>query len=189
MKTAIVLTAAGMGRRFRHASGEHKLLTALNGKAVLKHTLDQARASGMEVVVVSRPEDVAIHSLLGDAVRVLCASAGLGESIAAGVSACTDYDGVIVALGDMPWLTAASYRAVNRALSTYPLVRPWVDDRAGHPVGFSAAFFPALRQLTGDTGAQQLLQHHPVHYVPLRDRGCLEDVDYPDDLRRIRCSP
>ncbi|NQS84191.1 nucleotidyltransferase family protein (plasmid) [Pantoea allii] len=186
VKTAIVLTAAGMSRRFRQGNGHHKLLAVLKGKPVLQHTLEQAKASGMDVIVVTRLEDKAIHALLHDVRPVFCVSGGLGESIAAGVGACLDYDAVIIALGDMPFLTAESYQAVNQALHFYPLARPQVEGQPGHPVGFQRSFFPALQQLTGDVGAQSVLKHQQIRYVPLSDRGCLDDIDYPDDLRHVR---
>lgn len=188
VKTAIVLTAAGMSRRFRQASGQHKLLAVLQGKAVLRHSLEQARASGMNIIVVTRPEDKAIHVLLDNVRAVFCVSQGLGDSIAAGVSACLDYDAVIIALGDMPFVTTDSYQAVEQALHASPLVRPWVKGQPGHPVGFQRAFFPTLQQLSGDTGAQHLLLNQQIRYVPLSDRGCLEDIDYPEDLLRVRSS-
>lgn len=188
MKTAIVLTAAGKSRRFRQESGQHKLLATLKGKPVLQHTLEQAGASAMDIIVVTRPDDLALHALLQNVRSVFCASTGLGDSIAAGVGACQNYDAVIIALADMPFLTTESYQAVSRALDTSPLARPLIEGRPGHPVGFQHSFFPALRQLSGDVGAQSVLKNQPIRYVQLNDRGCVEDIDYPDDLLNVRSS-
>lgn len=189
MKTAIVLAAAGMSRRFRQESGQHKLLASLKGKPVLQHTLEQAGSTGLDIIVVTRPEDLALHALLHNVKSVFCASTGLGDSIAAGVGACQNYDAVIVALADMPFLTTESYQAVSRALDASPLARPLIGRRPGHPVGFQRSFFPVLRQLSGDVGAQSVLQNQHIRYVQLSDRGCVEDIDYPDDLLNLRSSP
>lgn len=182
MNSAVLVMAAGFGRRFRQAGGETKLLAKLNGKPILQHTLEKARATGRPVLVVSRPEDKAIHRLSGSEGLILCSSQGLGESLAAGVRACSDFDGWIITLGDMPWLQTSSYLAVIQALETYPLVRPVINEQPGHPVGFQRQFYSALSSLSGDTGAKALLQNFPVHFIELQDQGCLLDVDYPAAL-------
>lgn len=188
MQNAILILAAGHSRRYRQASGEHKLLTLLNDKPVLQHTLGQATATGMDVYVVTRPEDRRIHALLTSATPVFCASEGIGNSIAAGVKACEGYQGIIISLGDLPWLKTSSYLAVNRALQNAASVRAVVDNTSGHPVGFQRQYFPALTLLQGDTGAQTLLKTCSPEPVSLDDMGCLMDVDHPDDLfRGVKC--
>ncbi|MGA7508122.1 MAG: nucleotidyltransferase family protein [Erwinia billingiae] len=182
INTAILLLAAGHSRRFRQATGEHKLLAMVNGRPVLQHTLDQAAATGLPVFVVTRPEDHRIHALLAGVTPVFCHSDGIGHSIAAGVEACDNYDGVLISLGDLPWLTTASYLAVSEALEQHPVVRAVVADKPGHPVGFRQRFYPELLTLQGDVGAQMLMQTNLPQPVFLTDRGCLLDVDRPDDL-------
>lgn len=180
--TAVLVLAAGHSRRFRLASGQHKLLALLDNRPVLQHTLEQASATGLDVCVVTRPEDRAIHALLADATPVFCASEGIGESIAAGVRACASYDSWLIVLGDMPWLTTASYLAVHHALQQAAVVRAVVDNTPGHPVGFGRQFYRALSELRDDVGAQSLLIAHPPLRVCLNDRGCLLDIDRPADL-------
>lgn len=182
INTAILLLAAGHSRRFRQATGEHKLLARVHGKPVLQHTLDQATATGLPVFVVTRPEDPRIHALLAGATPVFCPSEGIGDSIAAGIKACASYDGVLISLGDLPWLTTASYLAVGEALEHHALVRAVVADKPGHPVGFRQQFYPELLTLQGDVGAQTLMQTNSPEPVFLTDRGCVLDVDRPDDL-------
>ena len=182
MKSAILVMAAGLSRRFKQAGAGHKLLATLEGKPILQHTLEQVKATGRDVFVVSQPDDVAIHRLTDPLSLVFCASSGLGDSIAAGVRAAKEYDGWLIALGDMPWLTTASYQAVLKALENYRIVRPVINGVPGHPVGFQAPFYAALTALQGDTGAKEILQQNPPHTVRLEDRGCLLDVDYPEAL-------
>ncbi|WP_052205852.1 nucleotidyltransferase family protein [Pantoea rodasii] len=176
MKIAIIIAAAGMSRRFQPG---HKLLAMLDNKPVLQHTLEQAVATGMDVLVVARPDDREIHAVVKQATLVLCASHGLGDSIAVGVTAAANYDGWLIALGDMPLLKTASYLAVGQALLTSPVVRSEVDGKPGHPVGFHKEFYPALVALTGDSGARALLGSQAVTLVRLSDPGCLLDVDTP----------
>lgn len=182
INSAILVMAAGFGRRFRQSGGGNKLLARLNGKPVLQHTLENARATGRPVFVVSQPSDRAIHQLTEKASLILCASQGMGESLAAGIRACADYDGWVITLGDMPWLQTTSYQAVIQALENYPLVRPVINGQPGHPVGFRRQFYADLSSLSGDTGAKKLLQNFPTHCIELTDEGCLLDVDYPAAL-------
>lgn len=186
MKVAIIIAAAGLSRRFQPG---HKLLAMLDNKPVLQHTLEQAVATGMDVFVVARPDDRDIHALVQQASLVPCASEGLGDSIAAGVTAAAHYDGWLIALGDMPLLKTASYQAVGQAMLTSPLVRSEVAGTPGHPVGFHNGFYPALVALTGDEGARALLGSQAVTLVRLNDPGCLLDVDTPlalDGLNILR---
>ena len=185
MKIALVILAAGLSHRFRQQAGEHKLLADLAGKPVLQHTLENAAASGLDLFVVTRPDAVAIHMLCSQATLVPCDSGGLGESIAAGVDASRDYDGWLIALGDMPFVTPESYRAVSAALADAPIVRPWIDGRAGHPVGFQQQCYPMLSVLQGDAGPQAAVKSLAVR-LPLYDRGCLCDIDLPADLQLIK---
>lgn len=182
MNSAILVMAAGFGRRFRQSGTGNKLLAMLNGKPVLQHTLENARATGRPVFVVSQPSDEAVHRLTESESLIVCSSQGLGESLAAGIRACSDYDGWVITLGDMPWLQTTSYLAVIHALETSPLVRPVINGQPGHPVGFQRQFYAELSSLSGDTGAKTVLQNSLTHFIELQDQGCLLDVDYPAAL-------
>lgn len=185
MKIALIVLAAGLSHRFRQQAGEHKLLADLDGKPVLQRTLEQAAASALDLFVVTRPDALAIRQLCSQATLVLCDSGGLGESIAAGVNASRDYDGWLIALGDMPFVTPESYRAVSAALMDAPIVRPTIEGRPGHPVGFQKRYFPVLSALQGDAGPQAIVSSQAVR-LPLHDRGCLCDIDFPADLQLIK---
>lgn len=185
MNFAIIITAAGSSQRYRQAANENKLLALIRGKPVLSHTIEQATATGMDVYVVCRPEDDLVLALVRQANVIKLASNGLGDSIAAGVKAAKNYEGWIIALGDMPLLTTASYLAVREKLLTSPLVRCVVDGKPGHPVGFQKGFYKALIALTGDKGARELLRTHPVMLLSLKDPGCLLDVDTPAALKLL----
>ena len=59
--------------------------------------------------------------------------------------------------------------------------------RRGHPVLFGAAWFPALRGLSGDEGARTLLRDGSIGLktVAVDDPGIHLDVDRPEDLARV----
>lgn len=183
MNFAVLITAAGFSKRFRNAGSGNKLLALLHGKPVLRHTLEHAQATGMDVYVITRPEDHQIHAMANQANLIKFASDGLGLSIAAGVKATKNYDGWIIAHGDMPLLTTASYMAVKRQLLTSPLVRCVVDGKFGHPAGFQKKFLEELIALDGDISARRIFGSHPSVSVNLDDPGCLLDVDTQSELR------
>ena len=95
MTTGIVITAAGRGERFIQAGGRGNKLNAGfadaagERRSLFEHTLRQALASGLPVQVVTRPDNLPVlAACAANQVPVtLLASAGLGDSIAAGVAA------------------------------------------------------------------------------------------------------
>ncbi|OWT76862.1 MULTISPECIES: NTP transferase domain-containing protein [unclassified Achromobacter] len=90
--------------------------------------------------------------------------------------------GVLVALGDMPWIAPDTLRAVCAAGLAHPIVAPACEGRRGHPVAFAWHLLPELARLDGDTGARDLVQRHGVHMLPCDDAGVLRDVDTVADL-------
>lgn len=165
----VLVLASGRGERFRAAGGDtHKLHAALGPRTVLQHTLDAVRASGLPWHL----EDAG-HP-------------GMGDTIAAAVRATADAPGWLVLPGDLPLVRADSLRAVAQALQQNGVVVPWVDGRRGHPVGFSAAFGPALARLQGPEGAAAVIRGQTPFRLLLDDIGCVTDIDTPADLEAAR---
>ncbi|MBS7776941.1 nucleotidyltransferase family protein [Acidovorax sp. CCYZU-2555] len=171
----VVVLAAGQGQRFR-ASGAQtgKLQAQLHGRSVLEHTLAAVAASGLRAVLVENGPHW--HS------------AGMGHSIARGVALSPDASGWLILPGDLPAVAPGSLRAVAQALQAQGgVVRPQVEGRWGHPVGFSAAWKAQLLQLTGDTGAQSIVRaaQAQLHVLALDDWGMLADTDTRADLAAV----
>ncbi|MER5110598.1 nucleotidyltransferase family protein [Serratia marcescens] len=190
MTTGIVITAAGRGERFIQAGGQGNKLNAGfadaagERRSLFEHTLCQALASGLPVQVVTRPDNLPVRAACAaNQVPVtLLASAGLGDSIAAGVAATPHWQGWLIHLADMPFVGADVFRQVADALRQHPIVRPCYAQQPGHPVGFSARLRKPLCQLRGDNGARELLQGAAVHLLPLEHPGVVRDIDLPSQL-------
>ncbi|HEJ7129473.1 TPA: nucleotidyltransferase family protein [Serratia marcescens] len=190
MTTGIVITAAGRGERFIQASGRGNKLNAGfadaagERRSLFEHTLRQALASGLPVQVVTRPDNLPVlAACAANQVPVtLLASAGLGDSIAAGVAATPHWQGWLIHLADMPFVGADVFRQVADALRQHAIVRPCYAQQPGHPVGFSALLRKPLCQLRGDNGARELLQGAAVHLLPLEHPGVVQDIDLPSQL-------
>ncbi|RJK66506.1 molybdopterin-guanine dinucleotide biosynthesis protein MobA [Serratia marcescens] len=190
MTTGIVITAAGCGERFIQAGGRGNKLNAGfadaagERRSLFEHTLRQALASGLPVQVVTRPDNLPVLAACAtNQVSVtLLASAGLGDSIAAGVAATPHWQGWLIHLADMPFVGADVFRQVADALRQHAIVRPCYAQQPGHPVGFSALLRKPLCQLRGDNGARELLQGAAVHLLPLEQPGVVQDIDLPSQL-------
>ena len=181
MPPALIL-AAGSGQRF----GSDKRLFPIEGVPMLSRTLNLYRAVFEDVVVVIRPDEPQIAALVQAAgariVEAADASRGQSRSLAAGVAALDQGPGLVVGLGDMPFVAPATLRAIVDEMSAYPehIVRPRHAGRPGNPVGFPAAARAALAAIEGDTGAREVVAASDrIRFVEVDDPGVLTDVDRP----------
>jgi molybdenum cofactor cytidylyltransferase len=187
---AIVL-AAGQGSRYRAVAGGdlHKLLAPCQGRdAIVRPVLEHVLVGLSEVVVkcllITRPELVDVSRLgrrYGCEVLLLD-SPGMGDSIAAAVTAGPDFRGWVVALGDMPFILPGTLDQVIDSLQDDAISVPVYQGQRGHPVGFGCSFGSALMSLTGDQGAKRLFQTARVQTIEVDDPGVLWDVDVPEAL-------
>ena len=159
-----------------------------DGSTLLASSTRQAMASTLPVLVCLRPGDEALADKLQamGAQTLLCSRAGegMGATLACGVRHIEDWDGVLVALGDMPFIETATYCKVAQALLPDTICQPVYAGTTGHPVGFAASYFSQLASLSGDRGARFLLQQNPEAVIRLRvdDPGIVRDIDSPADL-------
>ncbi|UCE89196.1 MAG: nucleotidyltransferase family protein [Pseudomonadota bacterium] len=184
-----ILLAAGSAQRF----GAQKLL----------HTLDDdtpmAVAAARRLLAVL-PEAVAVvRSDATDVKRALSAAGmrivenpdaarGIGTSVACGVAHNPGAEACVVALADMPFLTASSIAAVCAALEDgAPLAAPRYRGQRGHPVGFACDYFDELLVQKSDIGARQVLVRHArrLHCIDVQDPGVVRDIDTLADLRDL----
>lgn len=114
----------------------------------------------------------------------------MGTSLAVGAGSVGEVDAVLVALADMPDVSADHVRMLLEAWHTSEasIVVPHAGGRQGNPVLFAAEHLPALRRCVGDVGARHLLEADPscVKAVSIDHMGVLQDIDTPEDLA-ARC--
>ncbi|MBD9606294.1 MULTISPECIES: nucleotidyltransferase family protein [Pseudomonas] len=188
----VIVLAAGQGSRFRQVAGDDKdkLLvdcTARDGITVhsmieqvlvnLPTTLEKR----VLVTTADRPQVIRMAQAYGcEIVRI--ETTGLGDSIAAGVAACSHLGGWLIMLGDMPFILPSSIEQVVAAIADDTISVPVHEGQYGHPVGFGRSFGPGLMALTGDQGAKSLFAQARVVEVAVEDPGVLWDVDIPERL-------
>ena len=180
-----MILAAGRSRRF----GSDKRLYPLDGTALLTRTLGVYRGVFEHVGAVIRPGEPDIARLVrnADCVPILApdADSGQSRSLAAGVAAFHNESGVVIGLGDMPFVAAATLRALLAEMAAWRehIVRPRHADQPGNPVGFPARTFSALQRIAGDAGAKGVvLADRRVRYLDVDDPGILADVDTAADV-------
>jgi molybdenum cofactor cytidylyltransferase len=187
----VIVLAAGQGSRFRQVGGtdKDKLLADCSGRdgaarSVIEHVLVNLPANAGKRVLVTtadRPQVIRMAQAYGCEI-VLIESIGMGDSIAAGVSACKQLDGWLMVLGDMPFILPSSIEKVLAGMRSDSVSVPVQDGEYGHPVGFGRDFAAGLMALSGDRGAKPLFAKGRVVEVAVDDPGVLWDVDVPEKL-------
>ncbi|HEX6144428.1 MAG TPA: molybdopterin-binding/glycosyltransferase family 2 protein [Geminicoccaceae bacterium] len=193
-KVAGLVLAAGQSRRMGR---DNKLLADLEGKPMIAHVVDALLASrASPVILVTGHEADRVRAALGErkveVVHNPAYALGLSTSLRAGLAALPeDAEGVLIALADMPRLTAA---ALDRLIAAFnPLegrgiVVPTVRGKRGNPVIFATRYAEAMAQVAGDVGARHLLGEHAddVVEIEMDDDAALLDVDTRAALEALR---
>ncbi|MGC8469099.1 MAG: NTP transferase domain-containing protein [Acetobacteraceae bacterium] len=190
--TALVL-AAGRSRR---AAPLHKLLVPVRGKPMIARTVDNVLASRARpvLVVLGHEAETVAGALAGRPVgRVIAAdhAEGLAASLRAGLAAVpAEARGVIVCLGDMPFVTG---RVIDRLIEAFDpgegrtIVIPTFRGKRGNPVLWDRRFLPEMMALSGDAGARALLERHHAETVEveMENDAVLRDFDTPEALAAL----
>ena len=186
---AAVMLAAGLARRM----GRQKLLLQLQGKPVVRLSVEHIVSHVEDVVVVTGPEDTAIRQALEDLPVRFAVNPrpqdGQGTSIAAGIAALKPWTtAALIALGDQPRMPAAVVPALLDAFrrSGQAIVAPVYQGVHGTPVLFSSEVFGELRALTGDAGARAVVKVNPERVEAVAfDIAMPPDVDTPEDYAKL----
>ena len=191
-RIAAVVLAAGLSSRM----GSNKLLSDLNGRALIKHTVERLQVAAIDevIVVTGHQADEVKAALAGHKLRFVHNAdyaQGLSTSIKAGIAAVDGYDAAFVCLGDMPLIEAAD---LNRMIAAFnadegrSLVAPVLGRKLGNPVLWGQEHFADLMALTGDRGARSLIEtrRDQIVEVAVTHDGILLDADTPEALAEIK---
>ncbi len=192
-RIAGIVLAAGLSSRM----GSNKLLAEIDGKPLIRRSVEQALASSLDpVIVVTGNIEAEVQKALGG-LNIQFQnnpdfSKGLSSSLKYGLSGLPpDCDGALILLGDMPDVAPT---LIDRLIAAFD---PG-DDRAicvatrhgkrGNPVLWARRFFPEMTALEGDIGAKHLMSVHDelVWEVEAEDDGPLIDIDTPEALAAYR---
>lgn len=189
---AAIVLAAGSSSRM----GAHKLLLPLGSRSVIAWSVAAACASQASDIIVILGRDAATVQAALDPGRYITLTneayaRGQGTSLAIALAAVPQLTtGVVVLLGDQPFMTAA---AINRVLATARhepdrIVMGAAGEQTGHPVYLPRRLFGELAALNGDAGARDIIARERAHMVraPLHNDLAHLDIDTPEDYQRAR---
>jgi len=188
-RIAAIVLAAGLSSRMGH----NKLLADVDGKPLIRRTVESALASGASpVIVVTGNEADRIEKTLADLPIQFMNnpdfSDGLSTSLKCGIrNIGTDSDGAVVILGDMPSVSAdliARLIAAFDPAESRAICVATHKGKRGNPVLWARRFFPEILALEGDVGAKHIIAANDelVCEVEAEDDAPLLDIDTPEDL-------
>jgi CTP:molybdopterin cytidylyltransferase MocA len=183
VKVGGLILAAGQGRRFEGI----KQLAEFRGRPLLEHALEAMTGLSPRVVVLGyAAEEVAAGVDLHGAAPVYCPdwASGQSASLRCGLAALGGCDAIVVALGDMPGLTAEAVEAVVSAARDEDAARATYDGVPGHPVLLRRPLLHRAGELRGDTGFRELLEHATVREVEVGGLADPADIDTREELAR-----
>lgn len=187
---AAIVLAAGCSRRM---GADNKLLLEVEGSTLVRSSVQSAIASNAKVTIVVlgyEAEDAitALDGLEYQAAMNADYLEGMSSSIRTGVQAAEGFDAVAILLADMPCVEP---KILNTLLTVYSrqkspaIVVATHTGRRGHPVIWSADFFPDLMALRGDVGGKKLLEKYSrqVVEVEVDSNSIFMDIDTPADIK------
>jgi molybdenum cofactor cytidylyltransferase len=182
-----ILLGAGESKRM----GADKLLLPWEKKTVLTHCVRTLlRSKVKEVIVVLGGRTKLIESQLRvRKVKVVVNPhyrRGMSTSIRRGIVAVNpNSHAILIALGDMPFLSARTVNALVRAFAQGKgeIIVPSFRGRKGHPVIFHKRYMKELLQLKGDVGGRSIIEKHPkdVRVIRTKSEGVVKDIDTWED--------
>jgi len=188
-----VVLGAGASRRF---GDENKLLRPVGGVPMIARVTRIAVESALDDVVVVLGHDAEAIAETLDGIAAATAynddyGAGQSTSVRCGVefAMAAGWDGAVVLLGDMPFVSAET---VDRLVAAYrsgpsPIVAPRYDGHRGNPVLFDRSQFERLLDVSGDRGGRELVRTHPdTLLLETGDPGVRRDIDTAGDLSNGR---
>jgi len=192
-RIAGLVLAAGRSSRM---GALNKLLIVIDGKPMVRHAVEAALGAQLLplFVVTGHQREKVEEALQGLPVSFLYNNeyaSGLSSSLKRGLAALPeDCDGALVALGDMPLVTAEEIRRLVNAFNPIEgraIVVPTRRGKRGNPVLWARRFFGEMRDLGGDVGARHLIGAYPeaVAEVEMAGDGVLTDIDTPQALARL----
>lgn len=193
MRIAIIVLAAGRSTRMNTSK---QLLTAgdttLLG-TVLENALN-ADADSVYCVLGANAETIkkAIDSYDVDLIENPNFNDGLSSSIQAGIRHVSSqgFDASLVLLADQPKVSTKYINALIDAFKTHP-ESVWAsvyEQRTGVPAIFPKALYPELLSISGDKGANDLLNSAEVSVRTISESVNLEDIDTPEDYNKLKNS-
>lgn len=185
MTVGVLLLAAGSSLRF---GSDKRIATLASGDTLLNTTIEQILAAQLPLRVCLRGDDEQIAAALNarEIPHILCRQShlGMGATLSEGIASVSDWQGTLIALADMPFISPETYLQVARALTPDTICLPTNKKGRGHPVGFGKQWFGDLQALEGDRGGFSIVKknENAVVEIPCDDLNLQRDIDLPESV-------
>lgn len=184
-RIAAIVLAAGRSTRM---GPDNKLLLTFNDKTMVNYVVEQLLESAVcGIYVVTGNEAEAVKKSIKGQVNYVHNDEfveGLSTSVKTGITALPDdVDGVMICLGDMPYITAKNYNDLIAAFEKGKIIAPTNGSKVGNPLIFSRDLFSDFEGIEGDKGARKLLKDHPekIIEIDLGTDAIFQDIDTPEE--------
>jgi len=187
-----ILLGAGESKRM----GFDKLSLPWGKKTVLERCFQTLlRSQVREVVIVRGLRNKAVRNPFYEKKIKIVTNPhpawGMSTSIRKGLRAiCPRSDGILIALGDQPFLKTRTINALIRVFDRKKerIIVPSFQGKMGHPVIFHKAYKKELMNLKGDVGGRSIIERHreDVRVIRVRSIGVVKDVDTWQDYEKWR---
>jgi molybdenum cofactor cytidylyltransferase len=191
-----ILLGAGESKRM----GVNKLQLPWRQKTVLEHCLDSLlRSNIQEVVIVLSDQTKEMRDRLkggsllkNKRIKVEMNrdyKKGMSTSVRRGLKTIDPRsDGILIALGDQPFLNPRTINALIRAFDQRrgDIIVPSFRGVKGHPVIFHRKYEKELLKLRGDTGGKPILLKYSkqIKTIPVRSEGVIKDIDTREEYQK-----
>ena len=190
--TAVVL-AAGQSRRM---GDKNKLFLKMGEESIIQKVVNNLKRSKVDnVVVVTGHESEKVVSELSDAsVRFVHNpeySQGLSTSLRTALANLSqDISGVLVCLGDMPFVNNWHIDKLIDAfdpVTKHSICIPTYKGKRGNPVLWDRRYFQEMMELRGDVGAKHMIGDYEesVIEIEIDDIGVVTDFDTPEAYAKL----
>ncbi|USG59718.1 molybdopterin-binding/glycosyltransferase family 2 protein [Sneathiella marina] len=191
---AILILAAGQSRRMGR---DNKLLAEIDGKPMFRHVAEQAlNSTASGVFAVTGHERDKIEKVIEDLdIKTFHNpdfAEGLSSSLKTGFRALSkQYDGILVCLGDMPFVKAELFNQLINAFDVEEgrsIIVPTYQGKRGNPVLIASLFAADVTRVTGDIGAKSLIaeNEHVVFNLDINAKSIFTDIDTPEALVNLQ---
>jgi molybdenum cofactor cytidylyltransferase len=189
LSLAAVVPAAGLSRRM----GGEKILLPFGRSTLLETILERLAAAGAgTVVAVLRPDLPEAADLARSRGALVVFNPHpeeeMLESIRLGLQEIPDdAGGVFIWPADHPAVSAATVELLARAADPARALIPSFRSRRGHPALVGRDLLPSIAEIPPNEGLRHLwrTRAEAVVEIPVEDPGVIQNVDTPEDYRRI----
>jgi molybdenum cofactor cytidylyltransferase len=169
--------------------GQWKMLMPLQGKPVIRHTVENALQICHKVILVTgfRGQELRQVFVASDRVEVVFNphfEEGMFTSVKRGLER-VESEQCFIVPGDMPMVGASVYRELLRFQRT-DCVIPKHNGRLGHPVLLGKDAIEKIKLWNKAGTLRDCLDTIPTLSVPISDFHILDDLDTLEDYRRLR---